>query len=524
MSSPPPFHNGCSVDLVLRASNSAAAILSPGRTTQGSIPKRATSAISRSVASSISPHFRRAALSISHSQRATDMTYHAMRSPVGRLMRQLAVTALSTGALLGVGCSDPMIPDYNNPQLPAVIPSKDQLQNQITGLVAGDREQHAFFILVLETMGRDAYRIDGADPRFIQMPLGQFSPGAFLVDFTWNSTYRTILGAQRLTQGVEGSPVVTAQEKAASQGFSRTIEALQYIKAIETRDSLGVPIASGTGAVDPIRCKPAVLNYISALLDSGATNLAAGGSAFPFTLPGGFAGFTTPATFLQFNRALAAKVHIYRGFASYKTVGNPITAAELNAALTALDASFYTPTPANFRVGVYHTFSTASGDLQNFDFNRAVYRANPKVLNEAEAGDLRLSKIEQKPAYALALPGTPPSAASDIIFLNISGPLTPSPIIIDEELVLMRAEALWGLNRDAEALVLINLVRQNSGGLPAKTLASFPTRLDILREILKQKRYSLLFESGDRLVDYRMVGLYSEMGMDLNPPVPGPPV
>jgi len=452
------------------------------------------------------------------------MTYHAMRSPVGRLIRQLAVTALPAVALLGVGCSDPMIPDYNNPQLPSVIPSKDQLQNQVTGLVAGDREQHAFFILVLETMGRDAYRIDGADPRYIQQPLGQFSPGAFLVSFTWNSTYRTILGAQRLSQGVEGSPVFTAQEKAASQGFARTIQGLQYIKAIETRDSLGIPIAAGTGAIDPIICKPAVLTYISALLDSAATNLGAGGSTFPFTLPSGFAGFTTPATFLQFNRALAAKVHIYRGFAAYKTAGNPVNATELNAALTALDASFYSATPANFRVGLYHTFSTASGDLQNGNFNLAVYRANPKVLAEAEAGDLRLSKIQQDPSYQLALPGTPPPAQSDIIFLNISGPLTPLPIIIDEQLVLMRAEALWGLNRDAEALVLINLVRQNSGGLGPRLIGSFPTRLDILREILKQKRYSLLFESGDRAVDYQMFGLWSELGKELQPPGDGPHV
>ena len=452
------------------------------------------------------------------------MTYHAMRSPFGRLIRQLAITAVPTVVLLGVGCSDPFIPDYNNPALPSVIPSIDQLQNQVTGLVAGDREQHAFFILVLETMGRDAYRIDGADPRYIQMPLGQFSPGAFLVDFTWNSTYRTILGAQRLTQGVEGSPAVSPAGKAASQGFARTIQALEYIKAIETRDTLGVPIASGSGALDPIRCKPAVLTYISALLDSAQTNLMAGGTAFPFTLPSGFAGFTTPATFLQFNRALAAKVHIYRGFAGYKSAGNPINAAELNAALTALDASFYSPAPANFRVGPYHTFSTASGDLQNGNYNRAVYRANPKVLSQADAGDQRLSKIQQDPSYQLSLPGTPPPAQSDIIFLNITGPLTPLPIIIDEQLVLMRAEALWGLNRDAEALALSNVVRQNSGGLPARTLGSFATRLDILREILQQKRYSLLFESGDRAVDYRMFGLWAELGKELQPPGDGPQV
>jgi len=456
------------------------------------------------------------------------MTYNAMRSPVGRFIRRAGIAVFSAGAFLWVGCSDPLIPDYNNPQLPSVIPSKDQLQNQVTGVVAGDREQHAFFILVLETMGRDVYKIDGADPRYIQQPLGLFSPGAFLVDFTWNSTYRTILAAQRLAQGVEGSAAFTAQEKAGSQGFARTMQALEYIKAIETRDSLGVPITTGSGAaVEPIICKPAVLTYTSALLDSGATGLRAGGTTFPFTLPGGFAGFATPATFLQFNRALAAKVHIYRGFAAYKTAGNPINAAELNQALTDLDASFYSPTPANFRNGVYHLYSTASGDLQNGNFDRSTVRANPKVLSQADAGDLRLSKIQQDPSFQKALPATPPNpspASSDIIFLNITGPLTPLPVIIDEQLVLMRAMALWGLNRDAEALVLINLVRQNSGGLPARTLASFPTRLDILREILKQKRYSLLFESGDRAVDYRMFGLWTELGAELQPPGPGPQV
>jgi starch-binding outer membrane protein, SusD/RagB family len=106
----------------------------------------------------------------------------------------------------------------------------------------------------------------------------------------------------------------------------------------------------------------------------------------------------------------------------------------------------------------------------------------------------------------------------------VTGPTTPLPIIIDEELVLMRAEALWGLNRDAEALALSNLVRQNSGGLAPRTLASFLTRLDIIREILKQKRYSLLFENGDRAVDYRMFGLWTELGQELVPPGDGPQV
>lgn len=449
------------------------------------------------------------------------MTSHATYSETARAGRLALAAWAATFALLALGCTDSTIPDFNNPELPPAIPSQAQLQAQASGLIAGDREQHAFFILVLETMGRDAYRIDGADPRYIQQPLGQFSPGAFLVDFTWNSTYRTIRGAQLLTKGVESSSAFTAAEKAASQGFARTMQALEYIKLVDTRDTLGVPTPSGADAIEPVVCKPKVLAYMSALLDSAATNLQAGGSSFPFTLPPGFSGFNTPSSFLKFNRALAAKVHIYRGFVGFHT-GQAVDVGELNAAIAALDASFQSLNPADFRVGVYHSYSTASGDLQNGNVDRSVIRANPKVLSEAEAGDKRLSKVQRDVSFTKALPDS--SAVSDIVFLNIVSPTTPLPIMIDEEVILLRAEALWGLGRDAEALAIVNNVRVNSGGLGPRLMASFPTRTDILREILKQKRYSLLFESGARLVDYRMFGLYAELGKELRPPVSGPQV
>src|SRR5256885_234512 len=83
--------------------------------------------------------------------------------------------------------------------------------------------------------------------------------------------------AQAIAEGVEGSPF-SAQEQAAARGFARTFQALEYLRLIESRDTLGVPIVSGRGTLDPVRCKPAVLQYVVALLDSGATDLAAGGA------------------------------------------------------------------------------------------------------------------------------------------------------------------------------------------------------------------------------------------------------
>jgi hypothetical protein len=264
-----------------------------------------------------------------------------------------------------------------------------------------------------------------------------------------------------------------------------------------------------------------VLAYVVALLDSAAADLAAGGASFPFQLSSGFSAngaFDTPAGFRRFVRGLAAKALVYQGFASYARTG-AADATSLTAALRALDESFVDPA-GSLRDGVYHAYSTASGDLPNGNFDLSVYRANPKVLAEAEPGDARLAKLRRDPSLRKA--NADSSVISDIVFTNLTGPTSPLPILTNEELILVRAEALWGLQRDAEALALVNTIRQRAGNLPPKP--AFAAHGDLLREILKQKRYSLLFESGDRLVDYRMFGIFPELGLELRPPGLGPRV
>jgi hypothetical protein len=423
------------------------------------------------------------------------------------------------------GCSDPTIPNLNDPVLPPAINTAAQLQAQASGLMAGDREQQAFTLLVLETMGRDLYRIDPSDPRYLQMPLGNFSPSAFLVDFTYNSHYRTIRGAQSFIDAMEqstsldGLPLSTASKRAA-EGFGRTILALQYLHLIETRDTLGLPVVIGQGGeLDPIKCKPTVLAQLSTILDAGYADLLAGGTSFPFIIGSGFSSngsFNTPAGLAQFNRGLAAKVLMYRGFRDYAKTGTT-DAASLTAAMTALNLSFESET-APLRDGVYHVYSTSSGDLTNFLYNPSVYRANPRVLSEAEPGDARLSKITNDPAEELIAGDT--TVHSSLVINQIAGPTTPLPLLTNVQLILIRAEVQWGLGNDVEALRLANLVRTRDGGF-AVPRTPFANRLDLLRFILQQKRYSLLFESGDRLVDYRMFGLFGELGPELATKGPG---
>jgi hypothetical protein len=88
----------------------------------------------------------------------------------------------------------------------------------------------------------------------------------------------------------------------------------------------------------------------------------------------------------------------------------------------------------------------------------------------------------------------------------------PVPIIRNEELILLRAEANIGLGNLPEAVKDLNFIRTNSGGLPARTDLDASNILD---ELLKQRRYSLLFEGGHRWIDMRRYGKLNELPLDL---------
>ena len=90
--------------------------------------------------------------------------------------------------------------------------------------------------------------------------------------------------------------------------------------------------------------------------------------------------------------------------------------------------------------------------------------------------------------------------------------MTSIPIIRDEELVLLRAEANIGLGNLAAALTDINFVRVNSGGLAP--LGAFADANAAITAVLYEKRYSLLWE-GSRWVDVRRYGRLNTLPLDL---------
>jgi hypothetical protein len=90
------------------------------------------------------------------------------------------------------------------------------------------------------------------------------------------------------------------------------------------------------------------------------------------------------------------------------------------------------------------------------------------------------------------------------IFSNDADPI---PAWSQDEVTLIRAEALARLNRLPEAIDQINIVR-NRAGLPSKTSGNLPTQAAVLDEIFTQRTYSL-FVTGLHWADERRFGKIS---------------
>ena len=145
-----------------------------------------------------------------------------------------------------------------------------------------------------------------------------------------------------------------------------------------------------------------------------------------------------------------------------------------------------------------------------------MFRANPKVVAEAEPGDPRFAaKVDTSGTAPISITVNSDTVQSRFGVRYPRAATDPLALLKNSELVLSRAQVLWTLGRDAEALALVNAVRQ-ANGLPAKSAAIFASRVDFLvGGILHEKRYELLFESPTRWADFRNMGMLARAGLEL---------
>ena len=429
-------------------------------------------------------------------------------------MNRRTLAVIVSAALLGACNDNPTVNDLNNVSAETIKGGLTTASAQLltSGLLNQYRNSATGnWITFPETMARDAMRLDKAESRYVSEIIGGTQPdysaftggGAFTGFFTGIRSANTLIDAA--TAATPASSGMSTAELSSLVGLGQTMKALMYWNVMETRDTVGMPIALNVPIDAPLAAwcgKASVYAYISALLDSANTALLAGGAAFPVTLPTGYRAVAgTPAGFAQFNRGLKAKVELYRGI-----MGN---AGSLAAAQTAIAASFMqtgTLTSAGMNVGVFQNYSTAPGESTNSRVDNALH-LNPAIVDSAQAGDLRLSKVVTQTApYTLTVGSTVLSTKYDYVnSLGAASLIVPLAILRNEELLLLRAQIAIEQNDMVNATLFLNYVRQNSGGLaPYAGLTQTTAR----NALLYEKRYSLLMEGPQRLVDLRAYGRF----------------
>ena len=378
--------------------------------------------------------------------------------------------------LFWVGCEDLDFSDPNNPTAETAV-----VQSLVTGAEAGLRVDIGVYLRNLLVVGREAYYLEPADPRYTgELMRGPIDPGGFLLNRPWSANYKLIQNCLSLAEsGDDGA-----------SGVGKTFHAYALMRVLSLTAENGARLNYDGDITVDVAGEADVWDAIENLLDDGNTNLASAGDAFSFTLSSGFDGFDTPETFAKFNRALRARVAVHQD--------------DWATASTALSNSFLDESE-DLDVGVYHVFSSGSNDQGNEMYEAADADFVKLVVHpsyEADADSLE-SRFSSK-VVNTGDNSTYDGLTSSLMPTIWEGSYDPIPIIRNEELILLKAEvAITGLTTGG--LTEINIVRAwhdlpdaASGGLD---------------QLLYEKRYSLLFE-GQRLQDMRHYDKLDELPLD----------
>jgi starch-binding outer membrane protein, SusD/RagB family len=442
-------------------------------------------------------------------------------NPVRGRSRRALMLPVAAGALWAAGCADLNTPDYNRPAIDDLRnnPNATLINAASVGLVGSSRQDAANYVRYLGILGREAYYLDSNENRYVtQLVDGDLDPSSFAGGGLWTNRYGSIRLGNTILRALDNLPAnqLTAAQQEGVRGWTQTFKAIDFLAIANER--LLAPInvdIEPTADPAPLATRAEIYQHVKVLLDSGLVHLNAAGSSFSFNPTVGFTqyGFGNPAGMRQVNRALRARVDVLTG--------------DYAAAITHLAESFITtPTSGNLETmhrGVYYPFGTGSGDLVNALTSAAPQAADTLLRTQAErqvTGDTLDARYVRKVRYRTSggniVTRSQLGISTNLIFSHYNqtpffgsgGQGSPIPIIRNEELILLRAEARWMTGDLPGAIADLNYVRTISGNLAPRldlTAANFREAL------LHERRYSLLYEGGWRWLDLRRFGLLDRL-------------
>ncbi|MDP2478929.1 MAG: RagB/SusD family nutrient uptake outer membrane protein [Candidatus Palauibacterales bacterium] len=411
--------------------------------------------------------------------------------------RRTSLTAFALLALTLAGCQSLDAPSFNDPSVENLTSAPDRaaIAGAAIGLVQSERGNwEGGFIAGLGVFGREAYNLRPEEPRTITNAL--VGPLLSTYHNFWDAPYALIRNGFTLVHAADAATTLSSAEQSATKGFAQTFMAQAYWEAITMHDPLAMPIdvdRDPAGDLAPLVASADSYQHVLDLLDEAAQNLQSGGNSFPFTLPPGFAGFDTPSTFLMVNRAIKVRVLKYMG--RWSDVMSTLPA-------TFMDAS------ADFQMGPYFDYTTQSGDAVNplAQARGSNYFAHPRLWRDAQLRSDGSRDLRAQRNLTSVSPYTLDNITVTEEFNNYIGLSDPVPFITNVELLLIKAEAEYGLGQTSQAIQDLNVVRTQDGGLDP---IPDPYSGDLLKEILYEKRYSLMFKGGFTYLDARQ---YDRMG------------
>jgi len=417
-----------------------------------------------------------------------------------KLNRLIAVSGLFVIAMSWWGCKVEPILDPNNPSITSITQNAQlsELQNLAVGCEAGMRIYLGTYLDDVSVIGREYYRFSSSDPRLTGDLLGKggatLDNNTFYITNPFDGRYRVVKNTNILIQALQNTKAaITDAQRKAGIAYAKTVQAHELLMNFNLLYANGIRVdVANPDKLGPFLSQKETLDAIQNLLNDANTDLKGNPAVLPFhtTLYS-----DTASNFSKFNRALAARVAVYR--------------QDWGTAATALSESFL-DLNGSLTAGSYYLFSTGGGDLLNPVFfpqnaNGETRVTQPSFITDAIPGDPRLAKAPKRTATA-----TQDGLNSNYDFFAYPTNITPIPIIRNEELVLLYAEVKVQQNLLPDALVAINRIR-TAYNLPP--YAGAVTHDALITEILFQRRYSL-FGEGHRWIDMRRYGLLGTLPID----------
>ena len=391
--------------------------------------------------------------------------------------------------LMWTGCEDLDFPDPNNPTAETAT-----VQSLVTGAESQLRSGYGVYIRNLLVVGREAYYLEPADPRYTgELLRGPIDPGGFLCYTPWSANYKVISNCQTLLNNPDADK--------GAKGFAQTLNAYALMRVLNLTDENGARLNYDGDITQPVATKDEVLEEIERLLNAGLVDLDQAveqeEDAFSFTLSSGFSGFDKPSTFRHFNRGLMARLSVLQ--------------SKWDLAQEALNEVDVWMNGGDPDLGVYHVFSSAANDADNQMFedpNAETLKlmVHPSYVSDADSADARVTNNVFVREETVTYDGLSTNLAPTLY----SGSYDPVPMMRAVELQLLQAEVYVGNQNYSSADNILNAIRAEAGLDAYPEVSNGDNAVD---RVLHEKRYSLFLE-GHRLNDMRHYGKISELPLD----------